>query len=355
MTDPTTLQVVWFGLIAVLWIGYLVLEGFDFGVGMLLPVLDKNVDGVRDDRRRRVMINTIAPVWDGNEVWLITAVGATFAAFPDWYATLLSGFYLPLLLILVALILRGMAFDYRGKRTSPTWHAWWDAAIIGGSFVPSLLWGVMFANLVQGVPINEAKQFTGTVFTLLNPFGLLGGVTTVLLFLLHGAIFLALKTKGDIQQDAEKIAARLAIPTTAVVAAWTIWLHLAYSNNTWTWLPLAVTIVALVVAIVLTRAGAEGKAFITTCVAVASAVVLIFGALYPNVMLSSTNEAWSLTIMNASSTDYTLKVVTVVAVLMTPVVMIYQGWTYWVFRKRLTVDAMPAYAETPVKDVKPIR
>src|SRR6187402_398679 len=180
----------WFGTIAVLWIGYFFLEGFDFGVGVLLPVLG------RTETDRRVVINTIGPVWDGNEVWLLVAGGATFAAFPEWYATLFSGFYLALLLILVALILRGVAFEYRGKIDDPSWRRRWDVAIVVGSAVPALLWGVAFANIVAGVPIDADKQFTGTLLTLLNPYGLLGGLTTLSLFATHGAMFVALKTDG---------------------------------------------------------------------------------------------------------------------------------------------------------------
>src|SRR5215510_11246963 len=198
------LTTVWFVLIAVLWTGYLVLEGFDFGVGMLLGILPRG-DRREKERERRVMINTIGPVWDGNEVWLLTAGGATFAAFPEWYATLFSGFYLPLLLILLALIVRGLAFEYRHQRPEAAWHSWWDRAIIVGSFVPAFLWGVAFANIVRGVPIDETKTFTGTIFTLLNPVGLLGGLVTLFLFLTHGAMFLALKTDGDIRHRARAL------------------------------------------------------------------------------------------------------------------------------------------------------
>src|SRR6187399_2088915 len=194
------LALVWFLLLAVLWTGYLVLEGFDFGVAMLMPFAG------RTNTERRVLINTIGPVWDGNEVWLLTAGGATFAAFPEWYATLFSGFYLPLLLILLALIVRGLAFEYRHQRPEASWHSWWDRAIVVGSYVPAFLWGVAFANIVRGVPIDENKEFTGSLFTLLNPFALLGGVVTLLLFLTHGAMFLALKTDGDIRVRARGVA-----------------------------------------------------------------------------------------------------------------------------------------------------
>ena len=185
------LTTVWFILIAVLWTGYFVLEGFDFGVGMLMPVLGRGKDG---EVRKRVMLNTIGQVWDGNEVWLLTAGGATFAAFPHWYATMFSGLYLPLLIILVALIVRALGFDYRGKVDYPAWRKLWDVAIFAGSAVPALLWGVALTNLVMGLPINAANEYTGNLFTLLNPVGLLGWLTTVALFLTHGALFIALKT-----------------------------------------------------------------------------------------------------------------------------------------------------------------
>src|SRR6478752_8419850 len=203
------LSTVWFVIIAVLWTGYFVLEGFDFGVGMLLPVLGRGPDAETTEKRRRVLVNTIGPVWDGNEVWVLTAGGATFAAFPHWYATMFSAFYLPLLLILVALILRNLGFDYRGKRDDAAWRRNWDLAIIVGSAVPALLWGVALTNVVRGVPINAAKEYTGNLFTLLNPVGLLGGLTTVALFLTHGAIFVALKTEGDIRRDARRLSLRL--------------------------------------------------------------------------------------------------------------------------------------------------
>jgi cytochrome d ubiquinol oxidase subunit II len=304
---------------------------------MLMPVL------VRNEQERRVVINTIGPVWDGNEVWLLTAGGAMFAAFPEWYATLFSGFYLPLLLILVALIVRGVAFEYRGKIDDPTWRRRWDWAIVGGSFLPSLLWGVAFANIVRGVPINEAKEFTGTLFTLLNPFGLLGGLTMLVLFLLHGALFLGLKTEGDIQQRAMAMAARLSIPALVVAGAFAVWMQLAYSNNTWTWAAVAVAAVALLGTVQAARAGNEGVGFTLTSVVLVAAVVLIFGSLFPDVMPSTTDPAFSLTVDNASSTPYTLTVMTWVALVLTPFVLLYQGWTYWVFRRRIGVGDIPAH------------
>jgi cytochrome d ubiquinol oxidase subunit II len=328
------LTTVWFILIAVLWTGYFVLEGFDFGVGILMPVL------ARDQVERRVLLNTIGPVWDGNEVWLLTAGGATFAAFPYWYATLFSGFYLPLFLILLALIFRGVAFEYRGKVDDDRWRARWDLAIAVGSWVPAVLWGVAFANIVRGVPIDEGGDFTGNLFTLLNPFGLLGGITTATLFLLHGANFLSLKALGDVRVRAHWVA-NIAGPV-AIVGGGTflVWNQLARGEG-WTWVPVLAAAGALVVGVVAERRQREGVAFSATGVAIAMAVVALFGSLYPDVMPSTTDAAYSLTVTNASSTDYTLKVMTIVALVMTPVVLVYQGWTYWVFRKRIGTQHLP--------------
>ncbi len=328
------LTTVWFLLIAVLWTGYLFLEGFDFGVGILLPVVG------RTDAERRVVINTIGPVWDGNEVWLLVAGGATFAAFPNWYATLFSGFYLALLLILVALIVRGVAFEYRSKRDNPVWRAWWDRAIVFGSALPALLWGVALANVVHGVPIDAAGNYTGDLLTLLNPYGLLGGVVTLGLFTLHGAHFLTLRTTGEVRQRAQRVASMLAPVVIVAGAAFLVWTQLGL-GKTWTWAPVAVGAVALVGSAVANRAGRDGWAFLGTGVTIAMAVVVLFGSLYPNVMPSSTDPAFNLTIDNASSTSYTLTVMTWVAVLLTPVVLLYQGWTYWVFRRRIGVGSLP--------------
>ncbi len=330
------LTTVWFILIAVLWTGYFVLEGFDFGVGILLPVLG------RDDVDRRVLVNTIGPVWDGNEVWLLVAGGATFAAFPEWYASLFSGFYLALFLILVALILRGVAFEYRGKIDSARWRANWDRAIFWGSAVPALLWGVAFANIVRGVPLNADHHFTGDLLTLLNPYALLGGLTTLGLFTLHGAVFVSLKTDGDIRRRARELAAVLGIAVVAVAAAFLVVTQSLYGRWAAT-VPAALAAVALVAGVLLARRGREGWAFAATAATLALAVATLFGDLWPNVLPSTTNAAFSLTVHNASSTPYTLKVMTWVAVLATPVVLLYQGWTYWVFRKRLTrSDIAPA-------------
>ncbi|ROS31133.1 cytochrome d ubiquinol oxidase subunit II [Cellulomonas sp. PhB150] len=331
------LTTVWFILIAVLWTGYLVLEGFDFGVGMLLGWLPHKQDR---ERERRVMINTIGPVWDGNEVWLLTAGGATFAAFPEWYATLFSGFYLPLLLILLALIIRVVAFEWRGKINDDRWRAWADRALIVGSWVPAVLWGVAFANIVRGVELDADHQYVGGFWALLNPFALLGGATTALIFLTHGAAFLALKSAGDIRDRAASLAARLAPVTLVVAAAWAIWAQVAYSDAAWTWAAVAVAAVALVVLVLATRTRREGLAFIASAVTIVAAVVLIFGSLFPDVM-PAFDPANSLTVTNASSTHYTLTVMTWVAVILTPVVLLYQGWTYWVFRKRVSTAHIP--------------
>lgn len=322
------LTTVWFCLIAVLWIGYFTLEGFDFGVGMLLPWL------ARDDRERRIMINTIGPVWDGNEVWVLTAGGATFAAFPEWYATLFSGFYLPLLLILLALIVRGVAFEYRHQRPEAAWHSWWDRAIIVGSYVPAFLWGVAFANIVRGVPIDENKEFTGTIFTLLNPFGLLGGLVTLLLFLTHGATFLALKTDGDIRYRARRVAIASGMLAAVAAVAFLVWTQFL-TGNAGSAVLFVLAALALLAGIAMASAGREGWSFIGTFACIALAVAGLFVGLFPDVMPSSTNAAFSLTATNASATDYTLKVMTIVAAVFTPIVLGYQAWTYWVFRKRI--------------------
>ena len=329
------LTTVWFILIAVLWIGYFTLEGFDFGVGMLLPILAK------DEKERRVMYNTIGPVWDGNEVWVLVAGGATFAAFPEWYATLFSGFYLPLLLILVALIVRNLAFDYRGKRDNASWRARWDAAAIFGSYLPALLWGVAFANIVAGVPIDADKEFTGNLFTLLNPFGLLGGLVTLTLFLTHGAMFIALKTDGDIRHRARALSIKLGFVTAVLAVIFMVWTLVKADFEAMAVVFFALAAVSLLAALFAALKGREGWAFIGTFVTIATAVAGLFWVLFPNVMPSTTDAAFSLTTTNASATAYTLKVMTIVAVIFTPIVLAYQAWTYWIFRKRIATQHIP--------------
>ncbi|MGD0683541.1 MAG: cytochrome d ubiquinol oxidase subunit II [Streptosporangiaceae bacterium] len=330
----------WFILIAILWTGYFVLEGFDFGVGILLPFLG------RDDTDRRVMINAIGPVWDGNEVWLITAGGATFAAFPLWYASLFSGFYLALLLILVALIFRGVSFEFRGKVDSARWRRNWDRAIFAGSALPALLWGVAFANIVRGVPLNAAGVFTGNLLTLLNPYGLLGGLATLSLFTLHGAIFLALKTGGDIRDRARRLAAGVALAAVPLAAAFLAISQVGHGRPA-TDVTATLAAGALLGAVAAAVRGREGWAFAGTAVTLVLTVATLFGDLWPDVLPSTTAAANSLTVSNASSGHYTLVVMTVVALIFTPVVLLYQGWTYWVFRKRLTRSDILARAGRP--------
>jgi cytochrome bd ubiquinol oxidase subunit II len=323
----------WFLLIAVLWVGYFFLEGFDFGVGILLPVLG------RSEVERRVLINTIGPVWDGNEVWLLVAGAGTFAAFPQWYATLFSGFYLPLLLILLALIVRAVAFEYRGKGHTARWRSGWDACIIAGSAVPALLWGVAFANIVRGVHLGPGFEYTGNLVDLLNPYALLGGVATLGLFTLHGAIYLALKTVGDVRAKADALAVRVGVPVIVVAAVFVLWTQLA-DGKALTWLTFGIAAAALVAAVLLVARRREGWAFTATGVSIAALVASLFIALYPNVM-PATDPRWTLTISNASSSPYTLKVMSWVAVLFTPLVLAYQTWSYWIFRRRVGTQHIP--------------
>ena len=334
------LTTVWFALIAILWIGYFVLEGFDFGVGILLPFLG------RSDLERRALINTIGPVWDGNEVWVLVAGGATFAAFPEWYATLFSGFYLPLFLILVALIFRGVAFEYRGKRPEPSWRARWDVAIFLGSVVPAILWGVAFANIVHGVPIDAHHEYAGDFFTLLNPYALLGGLTTLTLFVTHGAVFLALKTTGDLRARANRVAGFAGVGAAVCAVLLLGWTQLN-AGDAGSLVLSGIAAAALVGGIVANRLGREGWAFIGSAATIVFAVVALFVALFPDVMPSTLDPAWSLTTTNASSTSYTLGIMTVVAVIFTPLVLLYQGWTYWIFRRRVSVDALPSEERSP--------
>jgi cytochrome d ubiquinol oxidase subunit II len=302
---------------------------------MLLPVLG------RTETERRVMINTIGPVWDGNEVWVLVAGGATFAAFPEWYATLFSGFYLPLLLILVALIVRGVAFEYRAKRDDDRWRAAWDKAIFVGSLLPSVLWGVAFANILRGVPIDSHHEYTGGFFNLLNPYALLGGAMTLLLFLTHGAIFISLKTDGRIRHAARDLAQKVGVAAAVVAVAFLLWTQLD-TGTVGSAVAFVVAAGALVAGLVAVRAGREGRAFLGTFVAIAIGVAGLFLALFPDVMPTSLDDGLSLTTTNASATAYTLKIMTVVAVIFTPVVLAYQGWTYWVFRHRISEHHIPA-------------
>lgn len=329
-----TLPEFWFVLIAFMFVSYFVLEGFDFGVGALLPVLGK------DDTGRRVMINTIGPVWDANETWLVLAAGAMFAAFPNWYASGFSAFYLPLLVILGALIIRGVGFEFRGKVDDAQWRARWDRCIVAASIVVPFLWGLFFANHLRGMRLNENGDYIGTVLELFSPYTVLGGLVVLALFLFHGTIFVALRTKGGIRYDARELAGKLGIVTVLLAALFLGWTVL--SDGAAATAALAVIVVGtLVGALAANRRGAERVAFGCTAASVAALVVTYFSVLYPNVMPSTIDPAYSLTIANASSTAYTLKVMTWTAVLIVPFVLAYQAWSYWVFRQRLTRDSIP--------------
>jgi len=335
-----TLQVIWYLLIAILWIGFFFLEGFDFGVGMLLPFLGKK------DEERRAIINTIGSTWDGNEVWLLTAGGATFAAFPLWYASMFSGFYLALFLLLVGLILRGIAFEYRSKDSNPAWRNRFDWMIAIGSFLSALLLGTAFANLLRGVPIDADGNYTTangimTVLGLLNPFGLVGGLTTVSIFLLHGANFLSLKLEGKLRERVQGVTKNLWIVATVlyvVLGAFT------YVAGYWSQgkvnpgiVPIA-ALAALLVAGYFINQKREGWAFILVALNIVLTQATFFSIMFPNVMISSLNPAWNLTVYNASSSAYTLTVMSIVALVFVPIVLAYQGWTYWMFRKRISTD-----------------
>ncbi|MFE7312626.1 cytochrome d ubiquinol oxidase subunit II [Streptomyces sp. NPDC057555] len=319
---------VWFVIIAFLWTGYFFLEGFDFGIGVLTKLL------ARDRSERRVLINTVGPVWDGNEVWLLSAGGATFAAFPEWYATLFSGFYLPLLLILVCLIVRGVAFEYRVKRPEERWQRNWEHALFWTSLLPAVLWGVAFGNIVRGVKIDAGKEYVGTVLDLLNPYALLGGLVTLALFTFHGAVFAALKTVGDIRGRARRMAGVLGVVTAVLAVAFLAWTQVDKGNGA-SLGAMILAVVALVAALVANKFGREGWAFAFSGITIVAAVAMLFLTLFPNVMPSTLNESWSLTVTNASSSPYTLKIMTWCAGIAAPLVMLYQGWTYWVFRKRI--------------------
>ncbi|MBP6684754.1 MAG: cytochrome d ubiquinol oxidase subunit II [Leucobacter sp.] len=342
------LTTVWFLIVGVMFIGYFVLDGFDFGVGMSLPFLGKT------DTDRRVLINTIGPVWDLNETWLIVAGASLFAAFPEWYATMFSGFYLPLLIILVALILRGVSFEFRHQRKGERWTRWFDQFIFWGSVVPPLLWGVAFANLINGVPIRTMEGggwlFEGTLLTLLNPYSLLGGIVVMLLCFTHGLVFVALKTMGEMRENARKMAKNVGLVTIVLAAAWLVWtivMHLSNPNIMLIIICAAIAAVALIGAWVANLMGREGWAFVGNTVTIAFALLTIFAALFPNVMISSIDAAESMSVAGAASSQMTLEVMTWVAVFTLPLVLLYQGWTYWVFRKRLTQDMIPV--ESPAE------
>jgi cytochrome bd ubiquinol oxidase subunit II len=329
------LQTLWFCLIAFLWSAYFVLEGFDFGVGMLLPFLP------RDEQERREMFETIGPVWDGNEVWLVIAGGATFAAFPAWYGAMFSGLYLALLLVLFFLIIRVVSFEWRDKGKSPRWRAVWMWANAAGSFGIALLWGIALANLLHGVPLDSNGDYSGTFWDLFSGYTVFAGVALVLVFAFHGASFLTLRTSGDLCERARRAVRVLAVPAVTVGAAFLIWtVAVAVDrNDTGVFppvLPAAIAIAALAVSALLVYAGRNGFAFALTVVGIVAVVATLFTSLYPRVIVSSPNFGNSLTVADAASAHYTLAVLTVVAVIVTPVVLVYQGWTYYVFRARIS-------------------
>ncbi len=341
------LPTVWFVAIAVLWTGYFVLEGFDFGVGMLLPVLGRGTgnDAARE-ADRRVVINAIGPVWDGNEVWLITALAAMFAAFPAWYAGLLSGFYLPVLLVVVALIGRGVAFEYRGKvaprsdseaeiKAAARWRARWDAAIVFGSVVPAFTWGLVFANLVRGVELGADGVVRSDLVDLLNPYALVGGLATLTLFALHGAVFLALKTDGVVRRRARAAAAAAAPAAAAVLFAFLMWTQADHGTPA-TGVVAAGAVAALVAGALLVARRREGWAFVATAVAIAATTAVLFGALFPAVLPSLLDPAFDLTVAGAASKPYTLGILSWIGAAFLPLVVLYQSWSYWVFRRRVT-------------------
>lgn len=338
--DAFDLPTIWFVLIAVLWCGYFVLEGFDFGVGALYRLLGRGDDQLDGETRKRMMLSTIGPVWDGNEVWLITAAGAMFAAFPHWYATFFSGFYMFMLLVLVALIVRALGFDYRGKVDDPRWRARWDHAIVFGSLVPAAVWGIVMTNMVLGVPIDADMEFTGSILEMLNPAALLGGVVTIGVFATHGAMFLALKTTGVLRHQARSWALRIGGVAGLLGALWLGLIH-SSTGSSLSWVLAFASAAAYGLGLVMAGAHREGWAFVGTFAAIGLTVASAFVALFPNVMPSTTAEAFSLTIANASSSDYTLTIMTWVALAFTPIVVLYQGWTYWVFRKRVSSHHIP--------------
>jgi cytochrome d ubiquinol oxidase subunit II len=330
------LQTLWFILIAILWIGFFFLEGFDFGVGMLLPFLGKN------DTERRAIINTIGSVWDGNEVWLLTAGGAMFAAFPHWYATMFSGFYLAFFLLVIGLILRGISFEYRSKDSNPIWRNRFDWMIAIGSFLASFLLGAAFANLARGVPIDANMIFTGNLVTLLNPYGLIGGATTVIVFVLHGANFLGLKLEGELRERVHQLSKKIYVAAVVITTILLITTYIYTDITSKLGINPGITPIAsyasLLATIFFINRKMEGWAFFMTALHIVLTQVTFYLLMFPRVMISSTNPAYNLTIYNASSSQYTLTVMSIIALIFVPIVLAYQGWTYYMFRKRITAD-----------------
>ncbi len=368
--ELTTIQLLWFSVVAVLWIGYLALEGFDFGVAMLLKILPKT------SKERRVALSSIGPHWDGNEVWVLTAGGATFAAFPEWYATMFSGMYLALMLILVCLIVRVCAIEWRKMIDTDAWRNGWDTAHTVSAWVVSFLWGVAFANLVQGmhievghyddgafVPVapqdaasslaDNYHYLTGGFFSLITPFTVLGGIVTVSLFLSHGAIFLALKTAGDLRKRARAFAKKSILVSTSATAAWALWAQFAHTNNAISIVPLALCALSLVTAAAFLYRDREGAAFMAHFVAIALAVVFIWFTIFPDALKSSVDSRYSLTLAQAAATGNTQTIMSAAALVFVPIVLGYTVWSYKVFSRRISVEHIPD--ETPGLDPKKVR
>ncbi len=368
--ELTTIQLLWFSVVAVLWIGYLALEGFDFGIAMLLKVLPKT------SKERRVALSSIGPHWDGNEVWVLTAGGATFAAFPEWYATMFSGMYLALMLILVCLIVRVCAIEWRKMIDTEAWRNRWDTAHTVSAWVVSFLWGVAFANLVQGmhievghyddgafVPVapqdaasslaDNYHYLTGGFFSLITPFTVLGGIVTVSLFLSHGAIFLTLKTSGDLRKRARAFAKKSILASTSATAVWALWAQFAYTNNAISILPLALCALSLVTAAAFLYKDREGAAFMAHFVAIALAVVFIWFTIFPDALKSSVDSRYSLTLAQAAATGNTQTIMSAAALVFVPIVLGYTVWSYKVFSRRISVEHIPD--ETPGLDPKKVR
>jgi len=329
------LHTIWFIIITVFWIGFFVLEGFDFGVGALHMVVGRN------ETERRVAINTIGPWWDGNEVWLIVAGAALFAAFPGWYATMFSALYLALVVLLVALMFRGVSFEYRGKRDGQNWRESWSWALTIGSALIPLLVGVALGDLLTGLPINANHDFTGDFFDLLTGYGLMTGVTLLALCLLHGATFLALRTTGEIRDRARAAGRVIGVVAILLNLAWVVWTLVVIGGGTVPQPTQIFGLIAVVFATGLATTDNDGWAFAASAFAIAAAIGQIFISLYPNVMVSSTNAAYNLTVNNAAAGHYALVVMTVVAVLLMPIVLLYQGWSFRVFRRRVTAPPEP--------------
>ena len=348
----------WYILIVILWTGFFVLEGFDLGVGMLHNFVGRVDDG------RRAVINTIGPLWDGNEVWLIVAGAAIFAAFPDWYATMFSGMYLAMVLLLVALIFRGVAFEYRGKSPDKRWRNFWDWALTIGSLLVPLVIGIALGNLLAGLPINSSHEYTGTFWDLFRPYPIMTGVTLVAVCLLHGAAFIALKTTDEVRARAWRTAKVVSPVTMLLVLAFISWTHVEAGGGAFLNLIELIACIAVIAALWAVWADSQGWAFSLTTVTIASCIVTLFVDLYPRVMVSSTNPAYSLTAQNSASPPYTLKVMTVIAVILLPLVLGYQAWTYYVFRQRISVHhfrpaaapampPVPAPAQAPATESRP--